>query len=186
MYKVSHCLMYYLGLTLEEVIFLIIQLSFMIASSVHEWIWRFKFICLYSIEVWFLPSLINVLRYNLLIRDFVKKNLSQTLTDNLYWLWFFYFKDTVQTLRSDKFAMINLFHTTDLFQSPLRTSENQIFSDYLRGYRNRPVAWNGLIAVQIFSKSFSKDYQFIKKTSNFVSGFLSLKSGIYGYRMNCF
>ena len=112
--------------------FLVIQLSFMIASSVHKWIWRFKVIRLCSIEVWFLPSLINVLRYNLLIRDFVKTNLSQTLTDNLYWLWFFYSKDTVQTWRSDKFAMINLFHTTDLFQSPLRTSENQIFSDVFR------------------------------------------------------
>ena len=106
MYKVSHCLMYYLGLTLEEVIFLVMQMSFTIASSVHEWMSRFKFIRLYSIEVWFLPSLINGSRYNLLIRDFVKESVSQTSTDNLYRLWFFYSKDTVQTLRSDKFAMI--------------------------------------------------------------------------------
>ena len=32
-------------------------------------------------------------------------------------------KDTVQTLRSDKFAIIKLFHTTDLFQYPLKTSQ---------------------------------------------------------------
>ena len=41
------------------------------------------------------------------MRDFVKESASQTLIDNLYWLWFFYSKDTVQTLRSGKFAMIN-------------------------------------------------------------------------------
>ena len=90
-----------------DVIFLVMQMSFTIAWSVHDWMSRFKFIGLYSIEVWFLPSLINVSRYNLLFRDFVKENVSQTLIDNLYWLWFFYSKDTVQTLKSDKFAMIN-------------------------------------------------------------------------------
>ena len=50
MYKVYHCLMYYLGLALEEVISLVIQMSFTITSSVHEWMSRFKFIRLYSIE----------------------------------------------------------------------------------------------------------------------------------------
>ena len=29
------------------------------------------------------------------------------------------------------------------FYTPLRTSENQWFSDNLRGYRKRPVTWNG-------------------------------------------
>ena len=85
--------------------FLVIKMSLTIASSAHEWMSGFKFICLYSITVWFLPSLTNV--------------------------------------------------------------------SVFRGYRKRPVAWNGLIVVQIFNRSFSKDYQFIKKTSNFVSSFLS-------------
>ena len=35
----------------------------------------------------------------------------------------FYYKDTVQTLRSDKFVMTNLSHTTDFFQYPLKTSQ---------------------------------------------------------------
>ena len=52
----------------------------------------------------------------------------------------FYSKEAFWTLKRDKFAMINLFHTTDLFQYPLRTTENQIFSDVFRGYRKRPVA----------------------------------------------
>ena len=30
------------------------------------------------------------------------------------------------------------------FYTPLKTSENQRFSDVFRGYRKRPVAWNGL------------------------------------------
>ena len=38
---------------------------------------------------------------------------------------------------------INRFHA-GLFQYPLKTSEIQRFSDVFRGYRMRPVAWNGL------------------------------------------
>ena len=156
--------MYYLGVTLEEVIFLVMQMSFTIASSVHEWMSRFKFIGLYSIEVWFIASLTNVSRYKLLIRDFVKENTSQTLIDNLYWLWLFYSKDIVQTLRSDKFAMINpVSYHWSLSIPPENIRKPDIFYVF-RGYQKRPVAWNGLIVVQIFNKTFSKDYQFIKKT----------------------
>ena len=43
---------------------------------------------------------------------------------------------------------VNLFHpfqaTSFLFQYPLKTSENHRFSDVIRGYRKRQVAWNGL------------------------------------------
>ena len=39
--------------------------------------------------------------------------------------------------------MINPFHATDLFWYPLKTSENQRFSDVFRGYQKRSVAWNG-------------------------------------------
>ena len=39
---------------------------------------------------------------------------------------------------------INSFHATGLFRCPLKTSENLWFSDVFRGYRKRPVAWNGL------------------------------------------
>ena len=39
---------------------------------------------------------------------------------------------------------INPFHTICLFLYPLKTSENQRFFDVFRGYRKRPVAWNGL------------------------------------------
>ena len=48
--------------------------------------------------------------------------------------------------------VINPFYATDLFWYPLKTSENQRFSDVFRGYQKRPVAWNGLKKAQIKSK----------------------------------
>ena len=42
------------------------------------------------------------------------------------------------------FRKINLIHATGLFLYPLKTSVNHGFSDVSRGYRKRPVAWNGL------------------------------------------
>ena len=44
---------------------------------------------------------------------------------------------------------VNPFHATRLFRYPLKTSENQRFPDVFRGYRKRPVAWNGLIVILI-------------------------------------
>ena len=38
----------------------------------------------------------------------------------------------------------NPFHVTGLLRYPLKTSENQRFSDVFMGYWKRPVAWNGL------------------------------------------
>ena len=38
----------------------------------------------------------------------------------------------------------NPFHATDLFWYPMKTSENQRFSNVFRGYQNRSVTWNGL------------------------------------------
>ena len=35
---------------------------------------------------------------------------------------------------------VNSFHANGLFQYPLKTSENQRFSDVFKGYRKRPVA----------------------------------------------
>ena len=40
---------------------------------------------------------------------------------------------------------INLFHSTDPFLCFLKTSGNQSVSDGFRGYRKKPVSWNGLI-----------------------------------------
>ena len=40
---------------------------------------------------------------------------------------------------------LNPFHTTGLFQYPLKTSENLWFSDVFRWYQKKSVAWNGLI-----------------------------------------
>ena len=44
---------------------------------------------------------------------------------------------------------LNPFHATGFFWYPLKTSENLWFSDVFRGYRKRPVAWNGLIRKSI-------------------------------------
>ena len=38
----------------------------------------------------------------------------------------------------------NPFHVTGLFRYPLKISGNLWFSDVFRGYRKRPVVWNGL------------------------------------------
>ena len=48
------------------------------------------------------------------------------------------------SLKEILFLLINPFHATDLFWYPLKTSENQRFSDVFRGYQKRSVAWNGL------------------------------------------
>ena len=40
---------------------------------------------------------------------------------------------------------LNPFQVTGLFLYPLKTSENQRFSDVFGGYRKRPVAWSELI-----------------------------------------
>ena len=43
-----------------------------------------------------------------------------------------------------KVMIINPFYTTGLFLYPLNALENQGFSDVFRGYRKKPVTWNGL------------------------------------------
>ena len=43
-----------------------------------------------------------------------------------------------------KASSINQFYATDLFWYPLKTSENQGFSDVFRGYQKRLVTWNEL------------------------------------------
>ena len=50
---------------------------------------------------------------------------------------------------------INPFQATGLFLYPLKTSENQRFSDVFRGHRKRPVAWNGLRSKWVKWKPFS-------------------------------
>ena len=40
--------------------------------------------------------------------------------------------------------LINQFHVAGLFFYPLKTSENQRFSDVFKGYRKKLMAWNGL------------------------------------------
>ena len=47
--------------------------------------------------------------------------------------------------------LLNPFHATGLFLYPLKTSEKLWFSDIFRVYRKRPMAWNGLMPVTIFS-----------------------------------
>ena len=43
------------------------------------------------------------------------------------------------------FTYLIPFHATGLILYPLKTSENQMFSDVFRGYRKRSVAWNRLV-----------------------------------------
>ena len=48
--------------------------------------------------------------------------------------------------------LFNPFHATGLFLYFLKTSENLWFSNAFRGYRNRPLAWNGLM-YQLFFRT---------------------------------
>ena len=66
---------------------------------------------------------------------------------------------------------LNPFDATDIFWYPLKTSENQRFSNVFRGYRNRSVAWNELIIKILlsfpkrfffFHYHFSLQYDFSK------------------------
>ena len=47
--------------------------------------------------------------------------------------------------------LVNLHHVTDLFLYPLKTSENQTFSDIFRGYRKSTVTWNRLMTFNKFT-----------------------------------
>ena len=53
-------------------------------------------------------------------------------------------KFDLEKVTTDK--SFNPFHATPRFLYPLKTSENQGFSDVFRGYIKRPVAWNGSIS----------------------------------------
>ena len=58
---------------------------------------------------------------------------------------------TVETVIIDNFQtviIINPFHATDLLLYPLKTSENQRFSDVFRGYQKRSVVRNGLTLLE--------------------------------------
>ena len=50
----------------------------------------------------------------------------------------------VESFRKWEAKTISTFHTTDLFLYPLKTSENQRFSQVFMGYRKRSVTRNGL------------------------------------------
>ena len=52
---------------------------------------------------------------------------------------------------------INPLHATGPILSPLKTSENQRFSDVFRGYRKRSVVWNGLSYFLVIDIDFSKN-----------------------------
>ena len=63
------------------------------------------------------------------------------------------------TTKQSQALVINPFQATGLFWYPLKTSENQRFSDVFRGFRKRPVAWNGLIkriVINLFIKKCCK------------------------------
>ena len=60
----------------------------------------------------------------------------------------FFFSETLKSFPDYSVHLLhfgfNPFHVTGLLRYPLKTSENQRFSDVFRGYWKRPVAWNGL------------------------------------------
>ena len=52
-------------------------------------------------------------------------------------------------------VLFNPVYATTVFLDPLKASENIWFSDVFRGYRKRPVTWNGLIRMgYVFTDAF--------------------------------
>ena len=80
-------------------------------------------------------------------RSLSYKNQSPLLCRANQWTWFLYNRD----LRHEK---IKPFSTNIPFLYPLKTAENQRFSDVFRGYRNGTLVWNWLIT---FLKHGKKD-----------------------------
>ena len=89
-------------------------------------------------------------------------------------------KGTLENMFLKIFFIFNPFHATDFFLYPLKTSENLRFSDIFRGYRERPVTWNGLKAFvelifflreSVFTELFSQFYKicFLNFKSNFIT-----------------
>ena len=64
--------------------------------------------------------------------------------------------------------LISPFHATGLFLYPLKTSENQKFSDVSRGFKKRSMAWNGLMWNQQSSICW-KCFQKVKMSENQIS-----------------
>ena len=67
--------------------------------------------------------------------------------------------------------LIDLFHATDLFWYPLKSSENLWFSDVFSGYQKKSVAWNGLCELLIrniksLSQLFVIFYSLLKSSNN--------------------
>ena len=87
-------------------------------------------------------------------------------------------------------------HTTGLFLYPLKTLEIQCFSDVFRGYKKRPVAWNGLTEfIKIdywrnsdgpypFLKFVRKCYE-ISVDETYIFRTLGLAIGPYEFRSVC-
>ena len=50
----------------------------------------------------------------------------------------------IDLIRAKAKVQINPFRAINHFLYPLKTSENLWFSDAIRGYRKKPMAWNGL------------------------------------------
>ena len=63
----------------------------------------------------------------------------------------------------------NSFHATGIFQCPLKTSENQMFSDIFRGYRKRSVAWNGLMAINDLKSPIMENYNELRNFQELAS-----------------
>ena len=85
---------------------------------------------------------------NLRNRNNVKPQVTkktQKWTSKPSYMWEKVFDNDLVAMRKSKVTLtLNPFHATDLFLYPLKSSENQTFSDDFRGYRKKPVAWNGL------------------------------------------
>ena len=65
----------------------------------------------------------------------------------------------------NEIVRVNPFHAAGLFLYPLKTSENQSFSDNFRGYKKKPVLRNGYLTL-LLGVYFT--LQILKRTTFFM------------------
>ena len=84
------------------------------------------------------------------------------------WVWADFYFSNFQSCTKNQFS-INPFIATMIFLYPLKTSENQRFSDVFRGYRKRQVAWNELISSSVNIKKCIENCGFVDILKNILN-----------------
>ena len=86
-------------------------------------------------------------KWNIKLREkeYERKQILSIISNSLISTSLFWIEKNSLAIITD----INPFHVNVLFLYLMKTSENLSFSDFFRGYRNRTLAWKGLMCYKI-------------------------------------